>query len=64
MVLSKGIMAVKQTMIDFHVVPDASGDWMKHVAAKLEEILKTFLLVDKPVFSSSTVILFEGQHGL
>ena len=57
-------MSVNQTLLDFRVTPDASGSWMKPVQDKITEVMKESFQADKPDFSSSTVMLFTGQHGM
>ncbi len=57
-------MSVNQTLLDFRVTPDASGNWMKSVGDKIREILKESCHVDKPDFSGPAIMLFSGQHGM
>ena len=57
-------MSVNQTLLDFRVTPDASWSWMKPVQDKISDVMKESFQVEKPDFSSSTVMLFTGQHGM
>ncbi len=55
---------MNQTLLDFRVTPDASGNWMKSVGDKIKEILKESCHVDKPDFSGPAIMLFSAQHGM
>jgi len=57
-------MSVNQTLLDFRVTPDSSGSWMKSVQEKITEVVKESFQADKPDFSNSTVMLFNGQNGM
>ena len=57
-------MSVNQTLLDFRVTPVPSGSWMKSAQDKINDVIKDSFQVNKPDFSSSTVMLFTGQHGM
>ena len=57
-------MSVNQTLLDFRVAPDTSGNWIKSVGDKIREVMKESCQVDKPDFSGANVMLFSGQHGM
>ncbi|XP_068698270.1 spermine synthase-like isoform X1 [Montipora foliosa] len=57
-------MSVNQTLLDFRVTPVPSGSWMKSAQDKINDVIKDSFQVNKPDFSSSTVMLFTGQHGI
>lgn len=57
-------MSVNQTLLDFRVTPDASGNWMKSVEEKIRGIMKESCQVDKPEFSGPAIMLFSGKHGM
>ena len=57
-------MSVNQTLLDFRVAPDESGNWMKSVEAKIREVMKESCKVDMPDFSGPAIMLFSGQHGM
>ena len=57
-------MSVNQTLLDFRVTPDNSGNWLKLVEEKIRKIMKESCQVDKPDFSGPAIMLFSGQCGM
>ena len=57
-------MSVNQTLLDFRVTPDTSGNWMTSVGKKIGKIIEESFQIDKPEFSTPAIMLFSGQHGM